>query len=636
MNNKPQLKLNRNLIKRVELLPNVSEFYTQKLGIHEYAAVYGIEKVIRTTKVVRLTKGEPNRYLQRIALRLTHLAHENRIDDYEKLSNIVLKKSISFRLLALNRTIHDWYTLPIRKLDRIWRTLSSLCANNSFKLDTKRVWIDKKPNDYARPLTVPTPAWRCYSFMRMDHLERFMKARELLKPWQHGGRSGVGVLSCYKALIPMMLSSNTIYEFDIKGFFDNIRHDTIVKTIQGYFGESTAEWIKNILSTQPNKYILPPKEDDIATKLYEKVVDTLTVEHHGPVEKLKWFGHDLFKGQFYSLVLRQDGRGAYISNGTADALLNYPEDIVEANFWKGWESLPTYTLDKVYKDLMNLGSITKTSGFNMVRPQEPVTELARAQGRDNWKGLGKPGFGVPQGLGTSPLLSTFMTDVYLDELGARGNLIMYMDDGILFARNKAEMEKIKERLIELLDKIGLEIAPEKSGYIKIDNKWIKDTKFLGLKFLPGENNIMSDTRSGTQMKFPLNEKWDDVKLLALSHGSSISNIKIKFDRLINTQAYEAGLKHGFLGCLIANSQYRDNLSNTEKREAIMRGQSSSWAKIQASQGFVWKFQDLHSHNEYLTNVSSIQVLKFLDLLRKGKKLYVSELKPRAMKQRYMG
>jgi hypothetical protein len=37
-------ELNRALIKKFEVLPNISDFYTEKIGIHEYAAIYGIEK----------------------------------------------------------------------------------------------------------------------------------------------------------------------------------------------------------------------------------------------------------------------------------------------------------------------------------------------------------------------------------------------------------------------------------------------------------------------------------------------------------------------------------------------------------------------------------------------------------------
>ena len=76
-----------------------------------------------------------------------------------------------------------------------------------------------------------------------------------------------------------------------------------------------------------------------------------------------------------------------------------------------------------------------------------------------------------------------------------------MDDGILFARNKAEMEKTIQLLKDCLGYLGLEIAPEKSGYIKEEGTWIKSSKFLGLRFLPEENTIMSDTRSVPKSNF---------------------------------------------------------------------------------------------------------------------------------------
>jgi hypothetical protein len=248
--------------------------------------------------------------------------------------------------------------------------------------------------------------------------------------------------------------------------------------------------------------------------------------------------------------------------------------------------------------------------------------LEREHARDAWKNLGQPGKGVPQGLGTSPFLSTFLTDTYLYELGTdRKALIMYMDDGILFARNKAEMEKLITRLKELLGALGLEMEPAKSRYVKLEGEWLDSVKFLGLRFLPKENTIMSDTRGGTRIKFPMNAEWDDVKTLAVMNSASISNIKEKYDRLINTTAYEAGLRYGFLGCLIAGSQYKENKSMEERRDDIRKGQNSAWALMEKSKGFIWKFQDLHNYTEYLTNITSIQVHKFMNLQRKGGKLY---------------
>jgi hypothetical protein len=624
---------NRALIKRVDLLPNVSEFNTHRTGIHEYAAVYGIEKVQRNIEVVKLNKGSANRYLERVAFTLTKYAVNGQVCEYNKLSGITQRKSIAFRVLALNRTIDNWFTLPIKKLDKIWRDLSHICRTNSSKLKYKRVWIDKKPGDYARPLGVPTPAWRCWSYMKMDHLERFYKGTGSLQPWQHGGRSGVGVLSCYKQLIPRMLTENTIYEFDIKGFFDNISHEKIIQKVKETLGIETSRWVSEILSSKPMKYVLPSEQDDKAYQEY--LADSRpalpnadiferewkVVETHGPAsisidykKKLSGIPTDIQWEE-----LSEYDKAFYKERFTIDCLRRYNIQMTRNS--SGGELLVPLS-----GNAMDLASyfleVRKFGQEILARPRSEAIPLEREHARDAWKNLGQPGKGVPQGLGTSPFLSTFLTDTYLYELGTdKKALIMYMDDGILFARNKAEMEKLIIRLKELLGALGLEMEPAKSRYVKLEGEWLDSVKFLGLRFLPKENTIMSDTRGGTQIKFPMNAEWDDVKTLAVMNNASVSNIREKYDRLINTTAYEAGLRYGFLGCLIAGSQYKENKSMEERRDDIRKGQNSAWATIEKSRGFVWKFQDLHHYTEYLTNITSIQVHKFMNLHRKGGKLY---------------
>jgi hypothetical protein len=259
----------------------------------------------------------------------------------------------------------------------------------------------------------------------------------------------------------------------------------------------------------------------------------------------------------------------------------------------------------------------------LARPRSEAIPLEREHARDAWKNLGQPGKGVPQGLGTSPFISTFLTDTHLYNLGTDLKaLIMYMDDGILFANSKAEMEKLIVRLKELLKGLGLEIAPEKSSYAKEDGVWKHSLKFLGLRYLPESDSFMSDTRSGTQVLFPSQEKWEDIRDMAALNNLSIPYMRKKFDLLINTQAYEAGLKHGFLGCLIAGSQYKDAPTTAEKKEDVRRGQASAWARVEKSKGFIWKSQDLVNHTEYLTNVSSIACHRFAEFNRLGRKLFV--------------
>jgi len=591
-------ELNRALIKKTELLPNVFEFSTEKYGIHEYAAIYGIEKILRRTKVMKLLKSQPNYYLERQHRRLVKYAANGQIAEFNFLSKVILTKSISFRILALNRTMKDWFLMPIRNLRRIWRELSFISKTISSDLKFKRVWIDKKEGDFARPLGVPTPAWRAYSFMWMDHLETFYKAGGYLQPWQHGGRSGVGVLSCYKQLIPRLKESNTIYEFDIKGFFDNISHEAIIKGFKETLGPTTSKWIQNILQAKPSGYTLPPEPSTSEAGRAYNFRDEW--EHVIPM-----LGPD-----YWFRVVQQT-----------------PQTVNSAN----WTAIVENT-KKLMPFVMNPTSLNGKIYY--YEAQEHMPHETFGQARDNVRGLALPNKGVPQGLGTSPFISTLMTDKYLYELGTdRQALIMYMDDGIMFASCKAEMELLIKRLKGLLKAIGLDLAEEKSKYVKIDGIWKDSIRFLGLRYLPESDTFMSDTRSGTKVHFPSRGDWEDIKTLAALNHTNVSNMKKKFDKLINTQAYEAGLKHGFLGCMIAGSQYKDSPDLETKQNDIRRGQNSAWSRIESSKGFIWKSQDLVNHTEYLTNVSSIACHRFAEFNRKGRKLFISRIGYRGKKQR---
>jgi len=576
--------LNRALIKKLEVLPNVFEFSTEKYGIHEYAAIYGIEKVLRRTKSTKLLKSAPNYYLERQHKRLVSLAASGQVAGFIYLSQIIIQKSKSYRILSLNRTIKDWFILPIRNLRKIWRELNFICNNLSSDLRFKRVWIDKKPGDYARPLGVPTPAWRCYSYQWMDQIEKFQKARGNLATWQHGGRSGVGVLSCYKQLIPRLKEANTIYEFDIKGFFDNISHERIIARFEETMGPVPTEWISNILKAKPKGYKLPPEPSTS--------------------EEGRAFN---FKNE-WEYVIPQFGKSYWFR-----VVQQTPQTVNSAN----WKEIVENTR-KIMPFVPNPTSINNKIYYYDARYEMPHQTFGEA--RDNVRGLAIPNKGVPQGLGTSPFISTFMTDTYFKELGK--NLIMYMDDGILFARSPQEMTKLRTILEEKLKLLGLELAPEKSKYSKRSNKWIDSIRFLGLRYLPESDTFMSDTRSGTKVQFPAQGDWEDVKNMAAINQTNVSNIREKFDRLINTQAYEAGLKYGFLGCLIAGSQYKDNLPMEDRKDEIRKGQNRAWAAIEGSKGFIWKSQDLVNHTEYLTNVSSIACHRFAEFNRKGRKLFV--------------
>jgi len=430
---KEQFKLiNRALVKRIKVLPNVSEFITQSFGFDEYALLFGIKKTLRNVRVTKFDEGKfHEKYLRHQMERLTVYAANGDFARYEALSDILTRKSTIFRLMGLNQVHPYWYLMKEKPLKGLWRKLSHICANNSTELKSKRLWIDKKVGDYARPLTIPKMEWRAFTNMKLEIFERYVKARNRLSPWQHGGRSGVGVKTCWEEVYKK-LDKKFIFEFDLKGFFDHISHAKIAEIFNAW-SRPWGSWIQATIATKPMKFVLPPDDKDKALIAYNKICSEAfeddwgvlmpTPENYGFIQV-----HDIY------LDMPIDATAI-----EADNYITFDEveewDAVEA-------SLRELKLSEEYKNLMNDGSFTRRLGNSItgeIAVKEPTLE-DRALGRDDWKDLNLPGRGVPQGLGISPFLATLLTHNAFFDLGRLGHITMYMDDGLLFANSKEEME----------------------------------------------------------------------------------------------------------------------------------------------------------------------------------------------------
>jgi hypothetical protein len=380
-------------------------------------------------------------------------------------------------------------------------------------------------------------------------------------------------------------TSKFIFEFDIKGFFDNISHASIIQTFKEnlFYSSPITTWVSRILDTKPTSYTLPPVQN-YRERFMAAYNDYET--YHDPIT---------FKTEYWNCKTP--------ANPMEEEQLRKLSDL--STGYRMW-SRPTKINGKTYYIVVT----------------DTLSNKSLGESRDTWYNLGLKGRGVPQGLNTSPFISTIMTDKVFYDLGLWKAIIMYMDDGLLFAETREEMIKHIQMLKAGLSALGLSMAMEKSGILKEDGKWVRSMKFLGLRYLPEEDTLMSDTRSGTQVKFPTKGDWNDIKLMAVQNQLSVPYMRKKFDKLINTQAYETGLKYGFLGCLIAGSQYKEAMTMVERKEAIQIGQASSWARITESKGYVWKHQDLMNFPETLTNVSSIASHRFAEANRLGYKLHI--------------
>lgn len=599
---------NRELIKKIELLPNVSKLTIYKTGLDERALILGLEKVTRKMVFKRFEEGQaPNEYLERQFKRLAIYAIEGETGKFNFLSEMMIQKSITYRLLAFNRVLPGWYgdySWPAIK--KHWRELSAICKSQTGKVNYKRVWIEKKPGDFARPLGVPTVAWRANSYMRLNMLEIRLKALNFFETWQHGGRSGVGVATAWSQLVEN-LNKRFIFEFDLKGFFDHVDHKAILKVLEDKVSPEMTKWIKETLESKPQSYTLPEEDKDTALIKYNELVKEMN-SYESKIEYLPWkemteeeaiknYENYLNDWEFVDAMEQEE----------------YAEDV--ENSMKIVDNIQT--LRSNYKILMEGKDPRMENFIPFTRFITKAPELEDRQiGRDNWKNLGIEGKGVPQGLGTSPFLSTMLTHEYLREI--KDVLLMYVDDGLLMSNNREELLEKLELFKIRCKEFGVEISPKKSGWVR-DDQWIKNLKFCGLEYDHEVDNIRAATRNGTTEWF----RPKDLKtLLAIKkYWTGNSGQKRLITDAINLKSWELASKHGMLGALIAECQSPVD-KETMKRLGYEGTAQSIMRKLTKVTSFIWKFQDLWPVELYdeenklrLKSLSSIACIKFLKFIK---------------------
>lgn len=87
-----------------------------------------------------------------------------------------------------------------------------------------RTWIESPPGKY-RPLGVSSLPWRIYLKGLTIFLENNLRGS--WDPTQHAYMSGRGTFTCWKDIITKALKARDIYEYDFKGFFNNVNLDSV-------------------------------------------------------------------------------------------------------------------------------------------------------------------------------------------------------------------------------------------------------------------------------------------------------------------------------------------------------------------------------------------------------------------------
>lgn len=475
------------------LLPNARIFKAIPSGINKIAEIFSLEKIDHDIyHEPHPEMAKCNKYLMKQYSRLNKHAAAQNETAYEKISMTLLQQSQSYKVMAFNRKYHGWfYKTKGSSMKKVFNAVGELTRTMPTQMDYHRSWIPKGENQWGRPLGVPKMAWRVFLYMQYGIIDPWLDNNNAKAPWQHGGFRGKGTKTFIEQLIrEKFLKRPFIYEFDLKGYFNNITHASIIQALSTVkmplFMKS---YIQEFLKSRPTGYKSMPPSDQLREERGNYGFDSILgrrVNSQNAWHKIK--DENMSDVDLY----RAMNEPSPPDRQTIKALLIeiHMNDGPSEFDWIMEGEEPTARLKG---RLDNISHITVLKQIDEATPWEGV-------GKDWMEGLYTKGVGTPQGACYSPLLTSITSSL---NLGLDNkNIIMYMDDGIIAAKTEKELNKAKEKLKTAMSNMGVEIAHNKSGMVKEAGIWLKDLKIIGLNYDHNMDWIFSKTRSGTEKPMP--------------------------------------------------------------------------------------------------------------------------------------
>jgi len=91
--------------------------------------------------------------------------------------------------------------------------------------------------------------------------------------------------------------------------------------------------------------------------------------------------------------------------------------------------------------------------------------------------------GIPQGYALGPLLAALYIAPYLKDFDKE--LIIYIDDGIIFTNDESKIQKFQN----IMENLEIKLSEEKCFWVKKEGKWLSKLKFLGIIYDPWKEEI---------------------------------------------------------------------------------------------------------------------------------------------------
>jgi len=439
------------------LLPNVDYFTICGGRLDEIAQSFGLlRKVMRNIMTGEAQNKSGNFYLEKMWNKLNYYASKGDKKKFDSLCHILLLHSKSMRALMIWRKDTSWYkTKTVSQIESLAMEIDEIIRDPSKTLVARQFKIPKQDGS-ERTITSPSLAWRVVCHWYYQYLWLWLWATNKTPASnQHGGVKWRGTKSCLLELEKSVIDKKYILEIDLKKFFDRVEwHKLLDVGWKENIPIGIFSWIFKSIVNAPRELSYNLKDVKIGSERWKQ-----------RIVKKEDLTPDLF--EWYMGQIQVHG---------------FEPSAIAIPYREGF-------LKSALKEFRN----NSLRGINNHEDRENYQELLS---------LIEPGrVGVPQGHPLSPLLSILtLNDLYKK---SEGNLLMYMDDGIIYGDTYEEVINTLQKLIELGEKLsGVSINSLKSSWVKSDGDWLDSLKFLGVRYIPKEGTFYGETRNGSKVEIP--------------------------------------------------------------------------------------------------------------------------------------